>query len=311
MIRRTRALALLSLTVFAGAAHAGSLGVANSFNAFVFGNANTQGGHSEGAVAVGGNWGGTSYEAKQRPASQVPYGNVNRNGFTNIGVYLGGNNTLSQNPNLRVIQGNAYHGGTAGVMDVQNGFQRVNQMDMTVFSQQLAHSNQQSSWLNSLAQSQGTALNTSGQNLSVNATGPLAIYRVNASALNDLKTLQVNAAAGTTVVFNVEGTGSANWKWSVNSNAKNRILWNVRNLSTLNVLERDLDGSLLAPGTVINQYRNIRGTMIAKDWNVFNSTELHFDSGVRFTGEAPVPEPGTLVALGAGALALLRRRRKA
>ncbi|MDX2065023.1 MAG: collagen-binding domain-containing protein, partial [Fimbriimonadaceae bacterium] len=46
------ALAGLSSTV----AFAGDLGVANGFNAFIFENANTTGGHSEGAMAVGGNW---------------------------------------------------------------------------------------------------------------------------------------------------------------------------------------------------------------------------------------------------------------
>jgi hypothetical protein len=65
-----------------------------------------------------------------------------------------------------------------------------------------------------------------------------------------------------------------------------------------------LNGTLFAPKAAISGNNGaINGQLIAKSFN--GSLQMN---DVKFTGNAPVPEPGTLLALGAGAALLARRR---
>lgn len=72
--------------VFASA-QADDLGVANDFNAFIFEGANTTGGHSEGAVAVGGGW-NMAYEV-----NRSNLGASTITGTSNVSMYVGGIST--------------------------------------------------------------------------------------------------------------------------------------------------------------------------------------------------------------------------
>ena len=66
------------------------------------------------------------------------------------------------------------------------------------------------------------------------------------------------------------------------------------------------------PNASVTQQRAINGNLIANGLDLQNGVELH-SGGYKFQGyvpTAPVPEPASMLALGAGAAALLRRRRK-
>ncbi len=293
------------------AAFAADLGVAKDFNAFIFGSANTQGGHSAGAIAVGGSWSG-HYEVKQNAFPQVPYPSVP--GTTNLGLYVGGS-IASSGGDFKVLQGNAYiGGGVSGTFQMLNGFQQFAGTSASVFTSQQAYSLGQSAAISAMS---GVQLNTSDPNninvdLSANVlNGNTKVYWVNSSNITGLKTLNFNnGSASDTVLINVLGSSSIDWGWSINYAHKNKVLFNFVDTATLNVKDRDFSASILAPKATVNQNMNIEGNLIAANWNNFGSRELHFGNQFMFNGNAPVPEPATLAILGVGAAALIRRRRK-
>lgn len=302
----------LSLAVVLGSSAFGAdLGVAKDFNAFIFGNANTQGGHSAGAIAVGGNWAG-HYEVKQNAFPQVPYPTIP--GTSNLGLYVGGN-VASSGGDFKVLQGNSYIGGNVtGTFQMLNGFQQFAGTNPSVFTSQQAYSLGQSVVIAALS---GVQLNTSDPNninvdLSANVlNGNRKVYWVNSSNLTGLKTLNFNnGTANDTVMINVFGNSTINWGWSINYSFKNKVLFNFVDTTTLNISDRDFSSSILAPKATVNQHRNIEGNLIAANWNNFGSQELHFGNQFMFDGNAPVPEPATLAVFGVGAIALIRRRRK-
>jgi choice-of-anchor A domain-containing protein len=286
--------------------------MANDFNAFIFNNADTNGGHSDGAVAVGGNW-KMEYEVNGHNlgANSIP-------GTSNTSIYVGG--SIQTQGVARSLRGNAYVGGlVTGTLDIQNGG-RLNPGGTTalasIFTQQRNYSTNQSNYLASLT---GQAINiTDPNNINVNlstntANGNLKVYTVNASQLSSLSTLNLSGGNGNeTVVINVVGS-TVNWGWQVNYANRNKLVWNFVNATQINVENRNFDGSMLAVNANFLQKQNIQGTMIAKSWTNRNSAELHFGNQFKFAGQlptAPVPEPGTMLAFGAGIAALIRRRKK-
>lgn len=304
-------LSIFALTVgLAGTASANTLGTASTFNAFVFGEARTNAGEAEGAIAVGGN-----FRGQYQVSAQGGKGRVGNTG--NIGAYIRGN--AEGTPFLRMEQGaDAYVGGTATNLQFNGGgglFNGSQFVDQQVFLDQRAYSVTQAQFLKSLG---GAAIDTSDpNNLRFDVStiqGPLKVLSIAASEVGRLRTLDISGITDRdTVVINILGTGTAGWGLTVNTNTGrlNRILWNAADLTTLNVDQRALRGSMLAPNATINQSQLIQGQIIADNWFQTGGVELHYNtSGSRFDGDAPVPEPATLAALALGVAALARRRRK-
>lgn len=315
---------VLALSTISSTMYAADLGTANQFNAFVFGNASTNGGHSDGAMAIGGNWTGSGYDALQFP---LP---ASLGSTPNIGLYVGGDVTFSGSGSVN-SGGNAYvngsftgntfnmNGGTlfyGGTATGVNGSKvnLPNTVDPGVFSDQLAYSLDQSEYLASLT---SQAINTSDpNNWNVNAasqSGPLKLYSISASSLNLLRTLNFsNLAAADTVVINVIGANVSGFGITVNTNTGSyaRLLWNFETATSITINQRAFHGSMLAPLASVFQSQNIDGNLIAANLTVTGGAELHNGATSRFTGEVPVPEPSTLFAAGLGIAALLRKRRK-
>jgi choice-of-anchor A domain-containing protein len=312
---------VLALAVLAGSAHASGLGLANQFNAFVFGNANTNGGHADGAVAVGGNWTGSGYDVLQHNSPATVHGDPK------IGMYVGGNvsysnggsinnagngrvkgNFFSQNT-YNVNGGHLYVGGTR-TGSINGGWTDLNDtVDLGVFNTQLSYSLAQSAAIAALG---GEAIDTSNpNNWNINAAlqaGAVKVYTIDAVSLGGNRTLDIgNLTLTDTVLINVTGGNVNGFGITVNTSTGgfDKILWNYQG-STFNVNNRALHGSLLAPNATVNQSQNIDGTLIAQHWNVFNSVEMHYGE---FTGNA-VPEPATMAVVGLGVAALMRRRKR-
>lgn len=212
---------LFALTCVAvvGSAHAADLGLANQFNAFVFGNANTNGGHADGAVAVGGNWTGSGYDVLQHNAT------ANVLGDPKIGMYVGGNvsysnggsinnagnarvkgNFFSQNP-YNVNGGHLYVGGTRTGNVNGNWTDHTDTVDLGVFNTQLAYSLAQSAAIAALG---GELIDTSNpNNWHINASlqgGATKVYTIDAANLGGNRTLDIaNLSLTDTVLINVTG----------------------------------------------------------------------------------------------------------
>lgn len=307
---------VLAFAAVSSSAFCADLGLANNFNAFIFGNATTYGGHSQGSIAVGGNW-NMNYEAQQNssPRANLPTA-------PDAGIYVGGN--VITNSYAKVLRGNAYIGGSlTGSLDIQNGY-NLYQGDAYVkqsdFSNQYLYSTGQASAMAALS---AITIGSFENNLNINLAnnnlnGALKVYNLDASLFsgNLSKYATVNFSGltnDTTIVMNVLGSGPIDWNWTINGGVQSKIVWNFLDTDVL-TLGRQLHGSILAPNThVIQDSGSIDGTLIAGQWTNLKGQELH---SVLFMGDAPasstpVPEPATMAVMGLGIASFLRKRRKA
>jgi choice-of-anchor A domain-containing protein len=325
-------------------AHAGgsSLGNAGSFNAFIFDHATVSGGgETEGAIAVGGLGLSSSqiaFNASSNYNTLIKTNPASLGSLNNIGLYVNGNVNFASGGQLNnggnaYVSGNfstgnpydlngagslAYGGSLSGT--VQGGStSHQNLVQSSYFTQQQVFSQNQANALDGLAANAtintnvannwtvnyGTAVQNNKQYIVDLTAAQLAGYGGNPVTLN------LGSFNSTdSLVFDVSGNVVNNFGITVNSNGlQNRILWNFGDATTVDINNRQLEGSVLAPDATVNQSTVIEGNLIAKNWNSSNGVELH---SYNYAGPAPAPEPGTYLALGLGAVGLgLSRWRKA
>lgn len=264
------------------------------WNAFIFNDFNSQGGHSEKAVYTGGDFSGSYYEAAQHGT-----------GPNGIGMYVGGSAAFSSH--LRVLNGDYLYstpGEGAGVQTnngneifgpnpYPNGYSNFAALSDTIAA------------LPSLSFNSNTP-----NNVKINlASAGNYVFSLDGAALSEFKTLdfQGPGAGNSTVIFNVTSkTGIIDWSWTVNGDARN-VLWNFIDIDVLNVNNRSLHGSVISVDATVNMSKNIDGTLVANNLFVTNGAELH---NKPFKGSLPVPEPsGVVLSFLAGFAALFRRNR--
>ncbi len=244
-------------------------------NAVIFGNATFYGGHADGQLLIAGNALGTNYELNQHNTSPVA-------------MYLGGsNNTINF---LRANQGSSMIVGNKG--NYQGSLTTIPTPDFAYYA---GYSNTLQSYTTN------STFTNSQNNVVLNLGNAVNVFSVNASEFSGYKTLDFTGSG--IVVFNVTGDLD-NWGWNVNYDP-NKIIWNFVDAQTININNRQFTGSIIAPNADVYQYQNINGMLVADNWTVYNSAELH-----NYTVPTNlVPEP-TVALLGAiGILTMLKRRR--
>lgn len=359
-----RSSAFLALAALPFAVQAADLGLAKNFNDFIFGYYKG-GSESEGAVAVGGNYYGSSQFA-QHVHGQAPSGQLGT--VSNIGLYVGG--TLGLDKNGMAASATAHGNGiqnanaegyvaTKTATAVQENGTFHSALDLpTQFASMatsfLATKNNligQSSAINSLDNGSGVinigGLDYSDQNHTKlngvdlgtrnNLTFPVQSFAkkgvfdgVNVYVMDITPTglsllsqynpiLQFNGLDAThTLLLNFTGFTGANsaltFSPQIQTNSSNAYtLFNFADATSLTTGPQ-FTGSILAPkATVYQGGSNIQGNLIAKNFE--QNAELHYDAGQgTFKGWVPapqaVPEPSAWAALGLGAVAILRRRRR-
>ncbi len=329
-MRSFRSLFIASAALLSSLSLAQSLGTANDFNAFVFGDATLNGGHADGAVAVGGQITGSGYDflQKNEPATIAIFnkiglyangsavftngGSVNNNGTAHLAGSFSSNNPFNMNG------GTMYAGGTISNV---NGSKAAgsNTVDSSIFGNQVAYSLAQTAAIRGLT---GTAITGGGPAwpnvLDIDLSAIAAdsdnrkVLRMDASLINGAPNAVLNLKnqGSETVLIDVTGAGALNWSWTTNAGNASKLLFNFKDLSSV-TLNRSFLGSMLAPSaTVTQQTGNIDGTLIAQNWINYNSNELHRGQ-YAFAGSAPVPEPAGLLLIGGALGALIIRRRKA
>jgi choice-of-anchor A domain-containing protein len=316
-----------------------SLGNAGSFNSFIFDQASVSGGgETEGAIAVGG-LGLTSsqiaFNASSNYNTLIKSDPASLGGLNNIGLYVNGNANFSSGGQLN-NGGNAYVSGnfsTGNPFDLNGGGYlyyggslsgtvqggssvNSNLVNSAYFTQQQTYSQNQSAQL--AGETANASINTNvANNWNVNYGGTVQnntqyVVDLTASELagygGNAVTLGLGGFNSTdTLIIDVTGAVVNNFGISVNSNGlQNRILWNFENATTVDINNRQLEGSVLAADATVNQSQVIEGNLIAKNWNTYNGVELH---SYNFTGTA-VPEPAPYFALGIGAIGVFFKKKK-
>jgi|GEM_PF-5590392 len=302
-----RGVAAFSAVAVVGISSAMGLGAATDFNAVIFGNVTAQSGESDGAMAVGGNW---ATQNNYQVSTHITSPNPSIGGATNLGLYVVGTFNGGVNAGATQVNSsrNAYLSGEADGEPLMNGgalFENSGLVSGAFFANQLAYSQVQSAHIASLGGMAVDISNSNNYKLHISSVGGLNVYQIDGSLLTGGKTLDIMGGNGSeTIVVNVLGA-TVNWGTSYNGNAS-KTLWNFSQASILNVNDRAIQGSVLALGAAVNQSQNIEGTLIASSLAVSNGAELH---SFTFDGNAPVPEPASMVGIGIAALAIARKRK--
>lgn len=259
--------------------------VAPQFNTVIFSNADTSGGgHSDGPVAVGGNWNG-SYESGQQGTA------ANFKGCTKGGIFVKGNCTPSGSTKKCFGGNNAYVGGSCSSSMQMNGNGSViTTVPTDTFDKQKTHCNQQTANIRNCTKQTVTATT---QNFTLNCAtntlnGSKKCYSISPSKLNNYGVIDIiNMQPTDTVIIDVTGS-YVDWKTQVNCQYKNKLIWNFKDATQIDI-NRQFDGSILAPNAYIKQSQNVQGNMVCNTWSTHGAPELHYGSSYKFTGDAYQP----------------------
>jgi choice-of-anchor A domain-containing protein len=320
-----------------------SLGVANSFNAFIFDQATVNGGgESEGAIAVGGiglTSSQTSFNATSNYNVEIRNEPATLGLLSNIGLYVDGNvnfsnggqlnnggnayvsgNFSTTNPYDLNGAGNLYYGGTVSGT-VHGDTYNNDEVDSSYFTQQQTFSQDQSEALTGLTANASVDTNVAN-NWAITYNAPV---QNNTTYVVDLTSAELAGYGGNPVtlnlgalnstdslIFDVSGSTVSNFGISINANGlQNRILWNFEDATTVDINNRQLEGSVLAYDATVNQSTVIEGNLIAKDWNTSGGVEIH---SYNYTGYAPTPSstpgPPAFFSLGLGAIRVFFKKKK-
>lgn len=160
-----------------------------------------------------------------------------------------------------------------------------------------------------------TVTKVGGNGLKFNAASSdgVMVYDVTAADfMNRDISLELNGAD--LVVINVSGSGTFNVMSNFNYDAalSKKVVWNLSGFDKVN-LQRSVKGQILAGGMEVAFGSDIEGTLFAG--SVKAGAQVHIQTLDYEAPDpvSPVPLPGTLPLLlaGAGALAVVRRRRRA
>ncbi len=293
-------------------AHAGDLGVANSFNVFIFNNMKSHGSDAQGRVAVGHDSNISSYS--------VGLLESNSNG-TRDDLIVGHNSSFSngtiENGNLRYGNSSTGSSQTLPHGSVLQG----NPIDFTAAYNDL---NGKSSYWSTLGTTGTVDINIFNHGITCTGTDAnlnvFNITRDQLAAMNNA--FAISAPSSSTVLINVlTPVGQSHDIFIPNTGMnfsgvnESKVVFNMFSASTL-TFQGSPRGALLAPNAdAFFSTGALEGTLIAQNLN--QGLGDFQDSGQFnrhiFGGNlpnSPVPEPASFATLGLGIVAVLRRRKK-
>jgi choice-of-anchor A domain-containing protein len=323
-------IAALALFV-ATPAFASILGPANGYNAFVFGNANLSS-DSQGALAIGGNATLTSYSlADNAPVANTNLvvggnltatygtingnalvaGNVDYNGPTVNGSITSGGNINFHNSGGSVKNGAYYTGTYTGPSYIANTHITAPislpidfagaKSTLTATADALAALNS-----NGVTTINYGAVTFTGTNASTN------VFDISVTQLAGANGITINIPTGADALINVTGSGSIalpNVGFNLNPAS---TLWNLDGFTTVST--SSFSGSVLAPNANVTFNSGaFYGTLVANSLTgggQFNMSTFNYDITSTASPSVAAPEPASLSVLALGAGALLIRRKK-
>jgi len=193
----------------------------------------------------------------------------------------GGNLTFT---NGSVVNGNAVYVGTGsftGVSFPHGSARQGSVIDFAAARQFLQ--NASTAWGN-LA-TNGTITWQYNQYTLTGSNPSLNVFNISGANLAHATSVSISAPAGSTVLVNVDGNSLtlANFGISVNGTSRQKVLYNFKVATTLNISRIGVPGSILAPRAAVS-YSNgaINGTLVAASFN--GSATLNYQL---FTGCLP------------------------
>lgn len=276
------------------------------YSVFASGNLSTGGGSIGGNIAVGGN---------------ATFGNFSA--ATGLGSSANGSDTVVVGGKLTASSGTIAHGSAvAGSLalpqysvNFQNGSSRVGTGSID-FAAEAAALSYASSTLAGTAANGTTLFQYGGLNFT--GTNAINIFTVSGADLASTTNFNVNAPAGSLVIFNISGiTDQFSGGINLTGIGASNVLYNFFQATTLNLNNIGVQGTILAPNATLNfNNGNVDGQVLVK--NVASNGQISI-SNTRYAGTLPaptaaVPEPGTwaMMITGFGIIGFsMRRRRRA
>ena len=271
----------------AGAAQAGTIGIAAGYNEFILGNVSYQNSDVQGKIAVGGNLtvSSTSLSDKAGAGNNVIVGgNFTATNGSVTGNVIAGGNVNYTNP---TVNGSVSAGGSVTFDPNSGGAAPTSVRYGTTFTKP--------SWMSASAQ-QGTTtvpidFNAEFNNLKnislaqVKSSDPYGLFQYsqayfNAGSGTGVKAFNVSAStlmqatggynisadAGATVVINVSGTSAELFNTGYNLSGgltADHVIWNFYEATSL-LFDGSVVGSVLAPKAAVTaSYGGLNGTLIA------------------------------------------------
>lgn len=293
---------MTALTVaVAGKANATNLGIAQDFNAFIFGSY-TSASDSEGPLAIGGNLTVSNFALNSNNISK-PWAGVVAGNFT---ATNGGS-----------VNGNVIVGGTVNVPPYYlPHIQQAgpgNPLPIN-FAAALVTYRNLSQGLADLP-GVGPSYVYQSQRGFTGVDPDLNVFNLDGPALG--VALTINAPSSSTVVVNVSGTNISwsNFGIALQGVDRTKVIFNFYEATMITLMNFAMEGSVLATDADLYMTNGgMNGNTIAKSWQP-TTTEPHwhpFAGNIPESawGEAATPEPGTFMAVGACCAVLLLRVRR-
>ncbi|HRJ26523.1 MAG TPA: choice-of-anchor A family protein [Fimbriimonadaceae bacterium] len=283
---------IAGLTALAALSQA-QFGAAGGFNLYARQNVNSSGSDTEGRIAAGNNIGLNNYD---------------------VGLVTPGGDVLVAGAQINfsngTIRGNARYGFSfTGVNTAfTNGGSAIPGVPIDFLATDATLLATSASW---------GSLGTNGtisqpfSTLNLVGTNPITnVFNITNAQLNSVTGVDISIPAGSTALINVQSAfvNFPNIGYNLNGNQVppsifKKVVWNLPIATSVNMT--NLKGSLLAPqASVSTGFGAIDGQIFVNNFS--GPMQVNWQ---QFDGTV-VPEPATLIALGAGALALARRRKK-
>lgn len=327
MIRMIVRLLMFGTLLIPFIADASPLGVASGFNEFIFGNIRQNNTDSMGRVAAAGNVRyrhvSIASQIKPDPYPELVVGGNLRWSHGSVGYFTKENSGNLQGDNKK---GDILVGGIAKIGTDPGGYETVTYRSLNQgaqlpfnFSTEQAYLKDMSAYWGHLA-ANGTTQIKSGEIILTGTNPYLNIFSIAASDIKKDIGFKINVPEGATILVNISGrqANMRNFGFYFNGQEGSTsgydpdtlILYNLFEATSLKIANIEVHGSVLAPWAK-TRFSNghIEGNLIAQ--SLVGTGEAHDEF---FNGNLPkpVPEPATLMLLGAGlaGIAALRRRMK-
>ena len=241
-----------------------TLGLADDFNALIFGDFRATSSDTQGRMAIGGDLDLNHYSIADQLSSAT----------AGTSVIVGGDFVF---PSGRIYHGDILVGGTASLGDpVINGLSA----EQTVtdhatlpidFAAERANAEALSESLATLDDTGTVTAQWGGLYLVGDGSSPLQVFSLNGQEVLAAHTFDVSEIpSGSTIVFNIDGTnaGLTNMSLSSLEAHRRRVVFNFPEATNLTLSGISVEGSVLAPKASIDQPQGvIKGHVIAADWD--------------------------------------------